>query len=118
ELQQQSIEEPAPAELRFTELGVEIVVVEHELLSEQLEEPADEKEQVRRIAGVNHVEPASEENPEGKRKGAGDSDAVLQRVACRTRRFERQAVAIDVDVVDRLEPLFAPLPGRADDRDD
>jgi L-fucose isomerase-like protein len=39
----------AAAELRLVELGIDVVVVEDELLAEQLEEAADEEEQVRRL---------------------------------------------------------------------
>src|SRR5258706_6810552 len=60
ELEHQAMEEIAPAELRFVKLGAEVVVIEHELLSEQLEESAYQEEQVGRIAAVNDVQTARE----------------------------------------------------------
>ena len=49
----------APAEFRLVQLRVGVVVVEDELLAEQAIEAADEKEQIRRIACVDHIEPAA-----------------------------------------------------------
>src|SRR5258708_36062078 len=46
ELQYQAMEEIAAAELRFVELGVEIVVIKNELLSEQLETCSNHKKHV------------------------------------------------------------------------
>src|SRR5207302_5001481 len=77
ELEHQSMEEITPAELCFVELGVEIVMIEQEFLTEQPEEPADQEEQVGRIAGVNDVEPAREEHPAGEHECPGERDCVL-----------------------------------------
>src|SRR5262249_53760893 len=49
ELAQHAIQTTAPAEFRFEQLGAEVVMIEHELLAEQLEEAADQEEQVGRI---------------------------------------------------------------------
>ena len=59
---QQLAAEAALAELRLVELGVDVVVVEHELLAEQLVEAADEEDRVRRIAGMDDVEAATEQH--------------------------------------------------------
>src|SRR5437879_10720396 len=107
ELQHQTMEEITSAELRLVELGVKIMVIEDELLAEQLKKSADEEEQVGRIAGVNDVETAREEHPPGEHKGPGERDRVFHGVACRARRLDQQAVAVNVDPVDRLELALA-----------
>src|SRR5207247_7256796 len=62
-------EEAATAELRLIELRVDVVVVEDEFLPEELEEAADEEEEVRRIARVDRVEAAREEHAPRDREG-------------------------------------------------
>ena len=94
------------------------MVIEDELLAEQLKKSADEEEQVGRIAGVNDVETAREEHPPGEHKGPGERDRVFHGVACRARRLDQQAVAVNVDPVDRLELALAAAPGGADDQHD
>ncbi len=94
------------------------MVIEHVLLAEQLVEGADEKDRVRRIAGVDHVEAATEEDLQRQPEFHGERDAVLERVTQHAVRFRGQAVAMDVDVIDALEALFVAGRLRADDRDD
>ena len=91
-------------------------MIEQEFLTEQPEEPADQEEQVGRIAGVNDVEPAREEHPAGEHECPGERDCVLHRVAGRPRCFHGQGVAEDVDSVDRFEFPLVAAPGRTDDR--
>src|SRR5712664_936953 len=62
-LEHQAIEKITPAELRLVELGAEIVMVENEPLSEQLEKSTNQEEQVRRIARVYDVEASREQDP-------------------------------------------------------
>ena len=116
ERQQQAMEKATPAKLRFEELGVEIVVIENEFLSDELEESTDQEEQIGRVAGVNDVETACKQHPPGEHKGPGECDRVLHRITRGARCFDGQVVAVDVNPVDRLEFLLAALASRAHDR--
>ena len=118
ERQHQAIEEIAPAELRLIELRIEIVMIEHELLAEQLEEAADQEKQVRRIAGMDDVESTGEEHPPGEQEGRDERNRVLHCIPGCARSLDRQVVAVDVDAVDRLELALVTAPRRADDRND
>src|SRR6185436_16922151 len=109
-------EQVAPAELGLVQLGVGVVVVEHELLAEQLEEVADEEEQVRGIARVDHVEAPAEQHTPAQQEGPEQGSAVFDRIAQRALGFRRQLIAPDVDAVDLLVLLLVALAGRADDR--
>ena len=61
----QFVEQVAPAEFGFVQLGVDIVVVEQELLAkEQLEESPDQEDEIRRIARMDRVEAALAQHPE------------------------------------------------------
>ena len=54
----QPIEKIAPPELRLVELGIDVVMVEDKALAgEQLEEAADQEDEVRRVTGVDDIEP-------------------------------------------------------------
>jgi len=67
----------AAAEFRLVELRVDVVVVEDEPLAEQLEEAADEEEEVRRIARMDHVEAAREKHAPGEHERPEERRAVL-----------------------------------------
>src|SRR5688572_10140218 len=109
-------EQVAAAELGLVELRVGVVVVEHELLAEQLEQVADEEKEIRRVAGVDDVEAFAKKNFQAEEQGPGQRREVFDRIAERAFGFGRQRVAPDVDAVDRLVLLFVALTGGADDR--
>src|SRR5438132_10389057 len=108
------MEKATPAELRFEELGVEIVVIENEFPSDELEESADQEEQIGRVAGVNDVDAACKQHPPGEQECPGERERVLHRIARGARCFDGQLVAVDVNPVNRLEFLFAAFASRAD----
>src|SRR6185436_5122120 len=74
---------------------------------------ADEEEKIRRIAGVDDVEP----DPERKQERPEQRGRVLDQIAKRALGLVGEVVAMDVDAVDRLELLLVTLAGGADDRD-
>jgi hypothetical protein len=84
----------------------DVVVVEHEPLAEQLVEAADQENGVRRIAGVNDVETAAEEDLQRKPELHEQRDAVFEQVAREPVRLARQRVPVDVDVIDALETFL------------
>src|SRR5688572_33256536 len=98
ELQHQAIEEVPPPELGLVELRVDVVVVEDEALAEELEESADEEEEVRRIARVDRVEAAREEHLPAERERLRERGRVLDGVALRPARLDRQVVAMDREI--------------------
>ena len=107
--------EAALAELGFVEFGIDVVVIEHELLAEQLVEAADEENRVRRIAGVDDVEAAPEQHLQRQPELHDQRHAVFERVAQRAVGLARQRMPMDVDAVDRLETLLVPGRLGADD---
>jgi hypothetical protein len=112
----QAVEEIPPAELGFVQLRVDVVVVEDELLAEQLEEPADQEEEVRRIAGMNHVEAARGEHPPAQRERLPARPPSTPARSPERRALERQVIAPDRDALQELELLLVPLARGADDR--
>ena len=104
--QQQFLAEAAPAELGFVELGIDVVVIEHELLAEQLVETADEENRVRRIAGVDDVEAAAEQDLQRQPELHDQRHAVLERITQRAVGLARQRMPVNVDAVDALEALL------------
>ena len=113
----QAIEKIAPAELCLVQLGVDVVMVKDEFLAEEeLEEAADQKQQIGRIAGLDDIEAARQQHAPGQDKSRCQCDAVFQQVAGRPLRLDWQVVAVDVDAIQALVPLLATLAGRADDR--
>jgi predicted ATPase with chaperone activity len=110
-------EEVAAPELRLVELRVDVVVVEDEFLAQELEETADEEEEVRRVARMDHVEAAREEDAPRQEERVEERGGVLDRVAQRALGLHREVVAVDRDAVDLLETALEPLARGADDRD-
>ena len=84
----QPVEEVAPAELRFVQLGVDVVVVEDELLAEQLEEAADEEDQC--PAGCRRGSRRSRASNEHAPAPARTAPAERQRVFERDSRARRR----------------------------
>ena len=53
----QLVKKIPPAEFRFIEFGIDIVMIEQEFLAEeQLEKATDQKNQIRRVAGMDDIE--------------------------------------------------------------
>ncbi len=87
---QQPASEATFTELGFVELGVDVVVIEHELLAEQFVETADQENGVRRIAGMDDVEAATEEDLQRQPEFHEQRHAVFECVAQRAIRLTRQ----------------------------
>jgi hypothetical protein len=49
-------------ELGLIKLGIDIMMVEKKLLAEQFEEATNQKNVIRRVAGVNDIESTGEQN--------------------------------------------------------
>ena len=113
----EAIEKVAALKFRLVELGIDVVVIEDELLAEHLERQADKEYEVRRIARVDDVEASRRGNPQGQKELPEQRRDVLERVAQRARTFERQRMAKDMDAVEHLVALPGALPFGADDRD-
>src|SRR4051812_4306051 len=118
EPQHQPIEKVAAPELREIQLGIRVVVVEQELLAEDLVEPADQEEEIGRIAVMDDVEAAREEHPQRQHERPEKRRAVLDQVTGGAGGLGREVVAPDVDAVDRPEMRLVATAGGADDRDD
>ena len=94
---------PAPAELRLVELRVGVVMVEHEALAgENLEEQPDQKNEVGRIAGMDHVEAVAPPHLEREHELPEQRDRVFDEIGRGAARLDRQGMAIDPDAVDDL----------------
>ncbi|WP_348240022.1 hypothetical protein, partial [Salmonella enterica] len=61
EHQQCFVEKVAPIEFREIQLGIDVVMIENEPLTEQFVERADQKDRIRRISRLDHVEAPTEE---------------------------------------------------------
>jgi hypothetical protein len=111
-------QQPTAAELGFVELGVDVVVVEDELRAEAaLVVAAHQEQQVRRVAGVNHVEPAFASHLARQTEGVPQRCRVLQQVTQGALALVGQGIAMDVDALDALVRAFVAFAGRADDAD-
>ena len=78
------------------------MMIEDEFLSEkQLEEPSDQKNQIRWIACVNNVKAPFKINSERKKKLPKQRDAVFHKIEIHCACFEER-MSIDVDAVDNL----------------
>ena len=73
------------AKLSFVEFRVDIVVVKDETLTEQIfPEPADQKQQVRRIAGLHGIEADFEIGFNRERERPRQRPRILKRIPKRT----------------------------------
>jgi hypothetical protein len=94
----QPVEEVLPtAEPGQVQLGYQVVLVEYEPGSMSLEPLAEQEEQVWRIAGVHHVDPA---DLAGQPVGPPQRRAVLAQVADRAADRRAQRVPVDLNAVD------------------
>ena len=92
-----------PAELRLVELRVGVVMVEHEALAgENLEEQRDQKNEVRRVAGMDHVEAVTPPHLEREHEFPEQGDRVLDEIGSGAARLDRQGMTIDPNAVDDL----------------
>src|SRR5262249_28108334 len=81
----------------------------------RLEEGSVEEYQVRRVAGVNHLEAPRREDAAGQHELTQDRGTVFEGVGQRTPRLKRQRMTIDRDAIDDLPPPLVALADRAND---
>jgi hypothetical protein len=97
--QHQTAPKKAPAaEFRLEQLGIEIVMVEDEFLSEkQLIKTCDQEDQVWRIATMNDIEPVLAKHTDRIRELPKQRACVFRKVRHRSLCLHRQRMSIDVD---------------------
>ena len=89
-------QEATPAELCLVEFRVGVVMVEHEALAgENLEEQADQENEIGRIAGVDHVEAVTPPHLEREHELPEQGDRIFDEIGCGAPRLDRQGMAID-----------------------
>src|SRR6267154_6788796 len=92
------------------------MMVEDKLRAEaQLEQPADQEKEVRRITGVHDVEAARAVHLPRDPRRAEKSGGIFDRVTPGACPLYGQVIPVDVNAVDDLVPFLAALAGRADD---
>jgi len=105
-------------ELGGVHLRRKVVVVEHEHLAEQPPERAEQPVSLRRVAGMQHVEAASEQrHPEGEQRRHDEAPGELAHEAEGALRVGEQGVAVDLDAFEPLPRLIVAFHLRADDAD-
>jgi hypothetical protein len=97
-------EEIVAAEFRLVELGPDIVLVEDEAHAEKnLPETCHEKDEIWRIAGLDHVEAARNPHAHTKHKFPEQRARIFEEITGRASRLEGQVVAPDIYAVNDLE---------------
>src|SRR5215467_3762578 len=92
------MDEVLAAKLRLIKLGIDIVVIEDELLPEdQLEESADQENRVGGVAGMDGVEAVSAEYPAGERELVEQRRRIFEHEAEPTSRLDELRMPIDAD---------------------
>ena len=108
----------APAEFRLVEFGIDVVMVEDEPDTENVfEEASGQEQEVGRVAGVENVEAAPEEDAPREDELPKQRRRVLDGIAERSLRFERQPMTVDVNSVDDLVSDFGTASLGADHGD-
>src|SRR5712671_680554 len=103
------------AELCNIEFGIEVMMIEQKALAPWPEEEPDEKYEIGRIAGVNHIESMPPRYLDRQAQFVIERAGVLEEITYCTVRFVRQGVAIDVNSVDLLMRCQGIPPHGADD---
>ena len=111
------MQEALRSELHGEQFGADIVMVEDEFLAHELEGQDRKKQQVRRIAGLHHVEAPLARDLQQKPELVEQRGCVFQHEARFAARLERQRMTVDGDVVEHLERGRIFVGTRADDRD-
>ena len=119
EPQQAAVEQPVRApEFDGEHLRTQVVMIVDEPPAEQLPEPTEQPERVGRIAGVQHIEAAAEQlDPEAQQRRQREAPGEFRSEPERALGLERDRVAEDVHILDRLVRPIKALRLRADHRD-
>ena len=81
-------------------------MVEYEALAaENLEEQADQEDEIGRIAGVNHVEAVAAPDPQGEQEFPEQCNRVFDEIGGGSSCFDRHGVAVDGYAVNDLMRL-------------
>ena len=79
------MQQASPAELHLVKLGVEVVLVEQEARIEKyLVTESNKKDEVRRITGMDDIDPLAAQNLHGQGELPEESNRVFPQVANRT----------------------------------
>src|SRR6185295_6749396 len=92
-------------------------MIENKLFAKQLEDAADNKKQVGRVARLDDVEAVFQKNLPAQHEAARERDRVLDRISLRAFTFDRQVIAPDRYAVDSLELAFESFSGGTNDGD-
>src|SRR5699024_10963982 len=95
-------QDAALLELGLEKLGADIVMVEDVAHAERAERQRDEKDQVGRVAAMDHVDAAPAQHAKGKAKLVEKRDRVFEEIFGGAGGF-LQLVAVNLDPVDDLE---------------
>src|SRR5208337_2083862 len=110
--------EITPLEFCLVELGVDVVMIEHEFFPEQeFEKSTDDEDQIGRIAGMDDVEPVGEENAPRQQRFPEERRGIFEQISEASAGIEWKRMAIDADAVDHLEARHGARALRADHRD-
>src|SRR5262249_10069425 len=94
------------------------MVIKDEAFSpEDLVERAHQKNEIGRIAGMDHVKPMSPGNPDRENKLPKQRGRIFEQIAERALGLEPQGMAIDVDPIYHLLFRLEAFGAWADDRD-
>ena len=108
----------APSELGLEEFGHDVVlIVDDARAVDRLVPARDEKEEVRRIADVDHRKALALARRVGEPRLAPEGGAVLPHVAARAAALGREVVPIDAYTFEDLELGLESPPGRTDHGD-
>src|SRR5690348_3024261 len=90
-------------------------MIKNETLAEQLERQRDEKDQIRRVAGVDGREPMPKQDLPCQAGLVPERRAIFEEELRCTFGFDRQVMPVDVNALQRLFTLFRPYADRAYD---
>src|SRR5450759_4324413 len=88
------------------------MLIENELFPQQAVEQTDEKESVRRVGGMDHIETTLEEHLPAQAEGHHQSNDIFYNIADIFVIDNGQMIAIDVDVINAgigLSLILAPF---------
>ena len=97
------------AALRHVHLGAQVMLVEEERRAEPAEQAADREVEVRRIAGMDHVQAPAAPGKQRQDQAGRHGDRVLGQVRHQAGGRGRQRIAEDLDPVDPLVPASRAL---------
>ena len=107
---------PRLLEFRLVQLRIDVVVVEHVLLAEELERQGDQEDQVGRIAAVDCIEPVLEIDAPGESGFVEERARIFAQIAAGGIPFGWKRMPIDVHSLDDFVVRLVSFAFRANDR--